>query len=264
MVILGDQWMRCSRSSAREDKWETFFSLFRAKSLHTDNVLILVLSYWQNEHRVAHPTSNGHLRNSLQWGLGFAGGTVVKNSPANAGAAGAVGSITGLGRSLGGGHATHSSILAWEIPWTEEPGGLQSMGVSKESDMTEWLSRHTCTSVGVTIWHRKILGEERGTFLRHCWTQEPIPHHHLLIGLPNYRRPLSDDFSLQKWPVADRPQLRSTQYDNQSEGGSSPNLQLDSSSGRTMTSLAWVTCPSRGQSLGQVRQSSMTLPLWAR
>ena len=27
-----------------------------------------------------------------------------------------------------------SSISAWEIPWTEEPGGLQSMGVSKESD----------------------------------------------------------------------------------------------------------------------------------
>jgi len=31
--------------------------------------------------------------------------------------------------------ATHSSILAWEIPWTEEPGGLQSME-SKESDTT--------------------------------------------------------------------------------------------------------------------------------
>ena len=30
---------------------------------------------------------------------------------------------------------THSSILAWRIPWTEEPGGLQSMG-SKESDRT--------------------------------------------------------------------------------------------------------------------------------
>ena len=27
--------------------------------------------------------------------------------------------------------ATHSSILAWEIPWTEEPGGLQSMGLKK-------------------------------------------------------------------------------------------------------------------------------------
>ena len=32
--------------------------------------------------------------------------------------------------------ATHSSILAWEIPWTEEPGGLQVHGVTKESDMT--------------------------------------------------------------------------------------------------------------------------------
>ena len=31
--------------------------------------------------------------------------------------------------------ASHSSILAWEIPWTEEPGRLQSMGVTKESDM---------------------------------------------------------------------------------------------------------------------------------
>ena len=29
------------------------------------------------------------------------------------------------------GMATHSSILAWEIPWTEEPGGLQSMGLQK-------------------------------------------------------------------------------------------------------------------------------------
>ena len=34
--------------------------------------------------------------------------------------------------------ATHSSILSWRIPWTEEPGGLQSMGL-KESDMTERL-----------------------------------------------------------------------------------------------------------------------------
>ena len=32
---------------------------------------------------------------------------------------------------------THSSILAWEIPWTEETGRLQSMGVTKELDMTE-------------------------------------------------------------------------------------------------------------------------------
>ena len=37
--------------------------------------------------------------------------------------------------------ATHSSILAWEIPWTEEPDGLQFM-VSQESDMTQRLSHH--------------------------------------------------------------------------------------------------------------------------
>ena len=35
--------------------------------------------------------------------------------------------------------ATHSSILAWEIPWSEEPGGLQSIGLQRE-DMTEQLS----------------------------------------------------------------------------------------------------------------------------
>ena len=33
--------------------------------------------------------------------------------------------------------ATHSSILAWEIPWTEEPDRLQLMGITKESDSTE-------------------------------------------------------------------------------------------------------------------------------
>ena len=32
--------------------------------------------------------------------------------------------------------ATHSSILDWEIPWDEEPDGLQSMGLKKESDRT--------------------------------------------------------------------------------------------------------------------------------
>ena len=46
------------------------------------------------------------------------------------------------GRSTGGGHGTHSSVLAWEIPWTEEPGGLQSMR-SKESDTNEGLNNTT-------------------------------------------------------------------------------------------------------------------------
>ena len=40
--------------------------------------------------------------------------------------------------------ATHASILAWEIPWTEEPGGLQSLGSQKESDTTAKQQRQTC------------------------------------------------------------------------------------------------------------------------
>ena len=50
---------------------------------------------------------------------------VVKNLPASVRD---VGSIPGSGRSSGGGMAIHSSILAWRMPWTEKPGGLQSIG----------------------------------------------------------------------------------------------------------------------------------------
>ena len=57
--------------------------------------------------------------------LGFPGGSVVKNLIANAGD---TGSIPGSGRSPGEGMATHSSILAWEIPWTKESGGPHRMG----------------------------------------------------------------------------------------------------------------------------------------
>ena len=39
--------------------------------------------------------------------------------------------VRSLGREDPLGEATHSSILAWEIPWTEEPGGLQPMGLQK-------------------------------------------------------------------------------------------------------------------------------------
>ena len=53
---------------------------------------------------------------------------------------------------LAKGMATHSSILAWEIPWTEEPGRLQSMG--SQTDTTEQLTRKmikaTCVIVGTS------------------------------------------------------------------------------------------------------------------
>ena len=60
--------------------------------------------------------------------LSFPGGSVVKNPPAT--------QVTQV-RSLGHGDplekeiATHFSILAWIIPWTEEPGGLESTGSQK-------------------------------------------------------------------------------------------------------------------------------------
>ena len=63
---------------------------------------------------------------------------VVRNPPASAGDTGEAGRIPGSGRLPGEGHgkATHSSILAWRIPRTEEPGGLQVRSVA-ESNRTE-------------------------------------------------------------------------------------------------------------------------------
>ena len=67
---------------------------------------------------------------------------MVKNLPASVKYLGDAGSIPGSGRSPEGGKASHSSILAWRIPWTEKPGGLQSKG-HKELDMTERVHTHT-------------------------------------------------------------------------------------------------------------------------
>ena len=58
----------------------------------------------------------------------------MKNLAANAGDTGLI--LQGREEPMWKGTATHSSILAWKIPWTEEPGKLQSMG-SQESDTTQ-------------------------------------------------------------------------------------------------------------------------------
>ena len=62
---------------------------------------------------------------------GFPSGSVVKDPPANVGDAGDVVQSLGLENPLEEEMATHSSILAWEIPWTEEPARLQSMESQK-------------------------------------------------------------------------------------------------------------------------------------
>ena len=75
--------------------------------------------------------------------MGFPGGSVIKNPPANAGNARDVGSIPWSGRSSEKEMVTHLSITAWKIPWTEEPGGLQSTGSQRvrHNRVTE----HPCT-----------------------------------------------------------------------------------------------------------------------
>ena len=54
---------------------------------------------------------------------------MIKNPPANAGDSGDLGSILGWDDLLENEMVTHCSILAWRIPWTEETGGLQCMGL---------------------------------------------------------------------------------------------------------------------------------------
>ena len=67
--------------------------------------------------------------------MGFPGGSVVKNPPAKA-------EDPWTGRSPGGGNGNPSSILAWRIPWTEEPGWRATVLGVAESDTTEHIYVH--------------------------------------------------------------------------------------------------------------------------
>ena len=107
---------------------------------------------------------------------------IVKNPPANAGDIRDAGSIPGSGRSPGEGNAARSSILAWRIPWTAEPGGLQSTGSQRLRH--NWATEHTkrwleSTHVENTEWnlanfevyihlrHRKSTPTERSSWAWH-------------------------------------------------------------------------------------------------
>ena len=70
---------------------------------------------------------------------GFPGGSVARNPPANAGDTGDTLSIPGLGRSLRKGDGNPLPYSCLRNPWTEEPGGLQSMGHKRVG--------HGCTHV---------------------------------------------------------------------------------------------------------------------
>ena len=116
----------CSHISSSSREWKT-----QHLRIWLFCCFILIVSF-------THPTP--------KWSQGFPGGSLLRNPPASRRCA----SDPWVWEDpLEKEMATHSSILAWRILWTEEPGGLQSMGC-KESDMTEhiclWLQ--LCTSKG--------------------------------------------------------------------------------------------------------------------
>ena len=83
--------------------------------------------------------------------------------------AGHTGSIPGSGRSPGEGNATHSSILAWQIPWTEESGGLQSMGLQSWARLSHTHTHthtHICRPHNINEFHRHVFVYELYLILR--------------------------------------------------------------------------------------------------
>ena len=104
--------------------------------------------------------------------MGFPGDSAVKNLPAKQET-----QVGPLGREdpLEEGMATHSSILAWRISWTEEPGGLQSIGSGRSQTRLSYLNSnnpakstlctgciHTESPVGTLI-EAPVVGEADGT-----------------------------------------------------------------------------------------------------
>ena len=80
--------------------------------------------------RVRHDWSN--LAAAAPWKMsGFPDGSMVKNPPASVETQEMCVPSLGQEDPLEEEMATHSSILAWEVPWTEEPGGPQSMGLQR-------------------------------------------------------------------------------------------------------------------------------------
>ena len=80
--------------------------------------------------------------------MGFSGDSVSKEYTCNAGD---LGLIPELGRSPEEGNGNPLKYLAWRIPWTEEPGGLQSMGSqswTQLSDLHTPLLHSLCSTVG--------------------------------------------------------------------------------------------------------------------
>ena len=105
-----------------------FLILQLFKKCYLSPVFSLLLCLFPGSHSFVHAIRPLWIIVAFPFLCDFPGGSDGKASVYNAGD---LGSIPGWGRSPGEGNATHSSILAWKIPWTEEPGGLQSMGLKR-------------------------------------------------------------------------------------------------------------------------------------
>ena len=79
----------------------------------------------------------------------FPGGSVVKNLPAMQET-----QVRSLGREdpLEGSMATHSSILVWRVPWTEEPGGLQCIGLQSQTGLKQLSSSSVYVGINVSMY----------------------------------------------------------------------------------------------------------------
>ena len=81
--------------------------------------------------------------------------------------------------------ATHSSILAWEIPWTEEPGRLQSMGLQRAGP--NWVSKQQQYSFA------------RKTVLPHGWFTEKMAFYEICLLMNGWQKRLSFNILVSNW-----------------------------------------------------------------
>ena len=89
---------------------------------------------------------------------------MVRNPPANAGDTRYAGSIPGPGRSTEEGLGNPSSILAWRIPWTEKPEGLQSTGLQRDTRSLQTQLKHVCVQYSIMM--RNKIENGADTFLK--------------------------------------------------------------------------------------------------
>ena len=99
------------------------------------------------------------------------------------------------------GMATHSSMLAWEIPWTEKPGGLQSVGLQRVGH--SWVSMHACLDLGK--WSSVLVSgalKTQGGFLDYeqsSWGSEVLGFGGIQSGLCLLCGYLDPSASLAQW-----------------------------------------------------------------